>query len=111
MPIYIDLKEFNRADVSRSFQDTLQKQYNNEYDPKKISLAKRLNIANSMLIESTLLLAMKITSSIYGKSKTEIASMNSKIKILTSTSDLMASSSFSQSMIILFAFGILQLVC
>ena len=38
MPIYIDLKQFNKANVSRSFQETLQKQYNNEFDPKKTRL-------------------------------------------------------------------------
>ena len=38
MPVYIDLKQFNKANVSRSFQETLQKQYSNEFDPKKTRL-------------------------------------------------------------------------
>ena len=38
MPIYIDLKDYNKANVSKSFQNTLTAKYHDEYDPKNSCL-------------------------------------------------------------------------
>ena len=77
-------------------------------------MAKELNIANSMLVESKLLLATKIASLIYMIARLEIASLNSKMeldmKLRLLTLVLMANKLFSQVKIVHFRSGILKLV-